>query len=245
MPGFASIRRHVSIPLVWACLVAVPGVAAGLEVRYDDTGLSVRIERVPLDDVLSAVASETGITIEGEPLDRRDVSKRFDGVPLGRALTRIVGRQNFILWYGADGKPERLELLGAPLAAAKPTTTRRRNVQALRLLLSQPPVALASRAARALGGDRLPVHRVLRGLAHDEAMVREDAARAIVGSIERNPALLAAVRDLDPGELSQFVSSQAGAHALDAAGRLYRAASDPGLKAKMATVAATLRRTVA
>ena len=31
--------------------------------------------------------------------------------PLGRALTRIVGRQHIVLWYGADGRPERLELL--------------------------------------------------------------------------------------------------------------------------------------
>jgi hypothetical protein len=212
------------------------------DIRYEQNRLTVRIERVPLDQVLAAVTRETGLEINGEPLDQRDVSKRFDSVPLPEALRRLVGRQNFVLRYGPDGQPDRLDLLGVPQAPRK--SPRRRGLDALRLLASHPAVALPAAAARALGGSPLPLHRVLRGLGHAEPVVRTEAARTLLGAIERDPTLLAALREVDANRLAQVVMQRAGAYATEVATTLYRTATDPGLKSRLAAVRMVVLRRV-
>ncbi len=216
--------------------------AAHLDVRYRAGGLSVRIEGVPLDDVLAAVARETGMTIRGEPLDARMVSKRFDAVPLGLALRRLVGRQNFVLRYRADGSPGALDLLGAPLG--RPAPVRRRNTDVLRLLLAHAPVSVPARTARALGGERVPLHRLLAGLRLDDPLVRAEVAAVLTRSIEDSPSLLAAVDAMDGEQLARFLWSQSGAHAEEIAADLYRAARDPSLRARLGIVIATLQRMI-
>ena len=212
-------------------------------VRYDDAGLTVHADNVPLADVLAAITRETGIEIDGEPLDRRDVSKQFESVPLALALRRVVGRQNFILYYGSDGAPERLQLLGVPLAPPTPAPTR--GVNAFQLLANHPPIVLPAGLARALGAKRLPPHRLLSALRHPDSMVRIEAAQTIVRAVEGDPSLLDATRKLDTTQLTRLVSSQSGSHAAEVAMTLYRAARDPRLKGKLAVVLGTLRRTLA
>jgi hypothetical protein len=233
-----SVLVAAVIGLAWATAVA----AADPWIEYEAGTLTVRIDRIPLDEVLAAVAHETGMTIVGEPLDRRDVVKRFDGVALVLALRRLVGRQNFVLRYGADGRPERLELLGRPLGRPQPRP--RRSLQALRLFLAQPAVDLPPRAARALGGARLPIRRLLAGLRHDDALVREESARAVVLAVERDAGVLEAFRKADATDLANVVSTQARGYAADVAARLYRAARDPGLRSKLATMIAAVGRAV-
>jgi hypothetical protein len=245
-----TIVARRSAPAAWMiaavlCVAQASAAGSDFEVRYDRARLSVRIHRVPLEDVLAAVSRETGITIEGQPLDRRDVSKRFDRLPLGQALKRIVGRQNFVLSYAADGRPQRLVLLGAPLSppAVKPPV-QQRGVNALRALLAHPPIAVPPRAAKALGGNRLPVVRVLTGLRNDDPLVRNECASAIVAAIEAHAPTLAAMQQLEAQQLVDFITGQAGPHAADAAARFYRAARDPRLKSKLSTVLAAVRRAV-
>jgi hypothetical protein len=234
------------VPKAWALLaaaVAFPAAAAGpFDVHYRNGTLSVRIERVPLDDVLAAVARETGMTIEGEPLDRRDVSERFDTLPLDQALRRLLERQNFVLRYDADGTPARLELLGGPMAPRKPAP--RQDMDVLRALLAAPSVTVPEPAATALGGTRLSLARALDGLRHDNPVVRTQVAELFARSLESDASLLAAVNEMDIERLAQFVRNQARQYAADVAAKLYHAARDPRLRARLSRVIATLQRTM-
>jgi hypothetical protein len=201
--------------------------------------LTVRIDHVPLDEVLAAVARETGITIDGEPLDRRDVTKRFVSVPLAQGLKRILGRQNFTLRYSARGDPIRLELLGSPLP--RPTSPRKRGLTAIQLLIAHPPVALPAHTAQVLGRRVVPLQRVLSGLRHLDPIVRNECAQTLVRALEGSPDTLAAFRRLDVAQLTQLVASQAGGGALEVAMALYRSANDPVFKGRLSLVLGSLR----
>jgi hypothetical protein len=238
VPCIASIVLSLLLGAPWTTVAH-----GGPLVRYDDSGLTIHADRVPLDELLAAITRVTGIEIDGEPLDRRDVSKQMESVPLVQALRRVVGRQNFILYYGSDGDPERLQLLGTPLAPPTPARTRRLN--ALELLAKYPAVPVPSHLAQALGATSVRLHRVLGALRHADPVVRNEAAQTFVRTVESSPSLLDAVRRLDVTALMGLVSGQSGAHATEVALALYRSAHDPRLKGMLSVVLGTLRRTVA
>jgi hypothetical protein len=231
----AAVTALLALP---AFAVAAAADATAPDVRWDAGRLSVRLEGVPLDEVLAAVAQETGLEVTGEPLDRRQVNKRFEALPLPEALARLIGRQNFVLRYGAGGEPDRLDLLGVPQAPRKPA--RVRGLHALTLVAKHGAVPVPPHAARALGGSSLRLHRLLRGLGHGNPLVRSESAAAIVGAIEKDAQLLAAFRAIEPSQLAQLVRSQAGAHANEVATTLYRGARDPLLRSRLATARAAV-----
>ena len=236
-----SPTRTVALAAILAC--GSPGLAADpLAVSFDGGRLTVHADGVSRDELLAAVARETGMAIDGAALDARVVSKHFDALPLDEALDRLVGRQNFVVRYGANGAPERIQLLGMP--SPPPGTATERAADAIRLLVAQPPVALPPAAAKALGGARLPVAQVLAGFRHADPGVRDAAVQALVGVVEANPALLSAIRRLSAEQLAQFVSANAGPFSADVAGRLQRAARDPTLKTNLSATVAQLQRTV-
>jgi hypothetical protein len=241
--SFASRRCAASLLAACALLAAPASHASGTpEVQYDRGGLTVRADRVPLDEVLASIADETGLTIDGEPIDRRDVSKSFEDVPLGQALKRVIGRQNFILWYDADGSPSRLELLGAPLPPPTPRKTAPAPATtALQQLVAYAPVPVPPDVARAFGAARLPMRRVLEGLRHADPAVRRGAAQAVMSAIEANPALLATMRSLTIPQLAQLASSQAGPRVLEVTALLYAASHDPALRRRLSLVLSSLR----
>jgi hypothetical protein len=236
MPAFLALAALGAV--LTAVAVAAEADVTAPEVRWSDGRLSVRIESVPLDDVLAAVARETGLEIFGEPLDRREVNKRFDALPLSEALVRLVGRQNFVLRFGAGGEPDRLELLGVPQAPQKPA--RVRGVQALKLLLKHGAVPVPPNAARALGGSSLRLHHLLRGLRHANPLVRSESATAILRAIESDAELLAAFRAIEPSQLAQLLGSQTGGHANEVATTFYRSARDPLLRSRLALARAVV-----
>lgn len=197
-------------------LVALAGVA-GAEpaplVRYDDGLLTVRIEQVPLDRVVAMLESEVGVEIAGELGDWREVTKRFADVPLPEALDRLLGRQNFILRYGADGAPLVVELRGVPQPrqAAKARGARP-SASALTLLAAAPAVALPPSLRTALRADTASPSRLLMAaLRQTDDAVREVAARAFLAALESNTQLRAALGRADPASLEPlFRTAPAG-----------------------------------
>jgi hypothetical protein len=195
-----------------------PGDTPAPEVHYRDGRLSASIRGVPLDDVLRAVAAETGVRFEGTPLDERDVFKRFDDVPLAEAFRRLIGRQNFTLVYGADGRPSRVELMGvpAPVVARGPRTPPPPPFRVV--LAQQPPVAVSERLAKALGAlhGPLPLVRVLQALRLDDATVRDEAVDTFLRVLQSTPALLSSFTALDDRTTAKLARSWGGVHAADA-----------------------------
>src|SRR5438094_9891996 len=93
-----AVPWHASALLAVAMTLAcVPARATGTPdppvLRYRDQRLTVRLHHVPLDEVVQLFARETGAEIHGEPVDLREVTKRFDSVPVPEALGRLLGAQ--------------------------------------------------------------------------------------------------------------------------------------------------------
>jgi hypothetical protein len=223
-------------------VVPCAAVAGTPVVQYEAHRLTIQSERAPLGDVLDAVARATGIEIVGEPLDAREVSIRIVDVPLLEALDRLIGSQNFVVRYGADGEPERLELLGGP---EKPPAPKRpaseRGLRALELLVGHPAVAVPPAAAEALGGDSLPPDRLLPGLRHANPLVRRESVEVLVHAIEGRKETLDAICALEVEQLTRFFEVQSGEHVDEVMVAFYRNASDPTFKRRLELVLARRR----
>src|SRR5256886_9561572 len=83
-------------------------------VTYRSDQLSVRLEKVPLEDVLAELGRVSGAEIRGAPREPRDLTAKFDDVPLPEALHRLLGDQNFMLKYGEADRLRMIELFGGP-----------------------------------------------------------------------------------------------------------------------------------
>jgi hypothetical protein len=132
------------VPMLLGAVIAAAPVSAGdppapevvpvPEVRYHDGRLTVYAAGALRADVLAAVEREAGISLAGSVLDARPVNKRFENVPLAEALDRLLGDQNFVLFY-QDGRPHRVELGGL----AQPRVRRSPRLPARRTRTVQSP----------------------------------------------------------------------------------------------------------
>src|SRR5438093_13506377 len=90
---------------------------------YRSDQLSVRLEGVPLDEVLAELGRVSGAEIQGAPREPRDITAQFDDVPLPEALHRLLGDQNFILRHGERDRLRTIELFGGPQEPREASTT--------------------------------------------------------------------------------------------------------------------------
>src|SRR5438876_685391 len=73
-------------------------------VQYAKDALTVRVTRVPVDEILGQLGKQSGAEIRGEVRDRHEITAEFEDVPLPEALHRLLGEQNFALIYGDGGR---------------------------------------------------------------------------------------------------------------------------------------------
>ena len=90
-------------------------------VQYAKDALTVRVTRVPVDEILGQLGKQSGAEIRGEVRDRHEITAEFEDVPLPEALHRLLGEQNFALIYGDGGRLKTVRLLGGPLAPPPPS----------------------------------------------------------------------------------------------------------------------------
>jgi hypothetical protein len=212
------------------------------EVRYANGRLTVRVRQVPLDQVMAAVERETGAAVHGELRDWREVTKRFDDLPLGRALDRLLGRQNFTLWYDADGRPIRIELLGLP----QPPPPKKRPARAAATLAAvvarEPPVRVTPILQGALGRADVRVMQLLAAaLRQPDASVRAEARRILLDTFARRAALRDVLRRSTGDELAEFLRPWPPVH-VDALVREMRVSHDPGIRRVAILTELALRR---
>ncbi|TMB18058.1 MAG: hypothetical protein E6J71_13305 [Deltaproteobacteria bacterium] len=110
-------------------VAAFPLTAAGADagspphlLDYHDDRLTVHVQEVPLTEVVTEIARQSGADLRGQVCRPRDVSAAFEGEPLAAALERLLGEQNFTLRYGRDGQLQVIQLLGPPEARAASST---------------------------------------------------------------------------------------------------------------------------
>lgn len=178
-------------------------------IRYAENALSMRVNDMPLADVLHEIGRQSGMTVKGTVPDGRAVTVAFEDIPFQQALRRLLGVQNFLLTY--DGRrPSVLEVLAAPdtppavVAAREEKPPARDGVAAAQsiatLLDAHAAVALSDGDAAALGARAMPLRRLLdTGVNHVDKDVRVTAIRAAVDALQSDPTLRAAMFGSRPG----------------------------------------------
>ena len=137
--------------------------------------------RVPLDVVVDKLQVTTGVKFRGEWLrDWREVTKRFDGVPLPEALDRILGRQNLAVRYDADGIPSSSSCTGRRCRGSRPRLGKRTAANFLALLGKAPPVALSPALRQTLRTPTARPAQLFMAAVHQaDAAVRVEARASI------------------------------------------------------------------
>ena len=103
MPSSAVLHRTRPCPaltLAVACALASGPAIAGLAVKIEGERISADLSQVPIADVLSAVAEQTGaqLSIRGDLGTVRP--QAFSRVPLAEALPRVVQPNGVLLHFG-------------------------------------------------------------------------------------------------------------------------------------------------
>src|SRR5256886_8460707 len=177
---FASRRRHT---------------------RFDcDCSSDVCSSDLPNSEILEELARQSGAEIRGQVREPREVTADFKSVPLPEALARLLGEQNFALVYRKGGRLKAVRLLGDDQAGAPTTTTLPATPAApfpgslAELIDRHPPVPVAGQLADALGAQSATLRQLLElSLHHEDPAVRTEALRTGIATIEKEPALRAAV----------------------------------------------------
>ena len=180
--------------------------------------LTVKVNAVPLDDVLQAVVAPSNGEIRGSVKQPHDVTIDFEDVPLRDGLARLLGDQNFALTFREDGTLRAVTLLGGAqdessgariVKQAQPAALT--TGELLQRTVSVPP---GGRLALFLGQPNATLQQLLDiSLRQDDASLRAEAMRAGLGAIDKQADLKAvvvkALSDVDDATLENVVRSVA------------------------------------
>jgi hypothetical protein len=240
-----------------AFTLASPETAApnGRVVQYAQDALTVRLDKVPLAEVLADIGQQSGAEIRGTLREPREVTAEFESVPLSEALGRLLGDQNFALVYDKAGGLRAVKLLGGPLAGGVPipgqaapavapvakTPTDLRDI-----LANHPPVPVHGRLAQALGTDSATLQQLMElGLHNEDPTVRAEALRAGVQTLEGDPtlrqAVIGALNSFDDAALGTLLRGAAGENAEEVAMQVLTQSRAPEVRVKASSVLQKLR----
>jgi hypothetical protein len=257
--------RHAAAFLLafgWAAGVHAGDTAAPV-IRYREDRLSVRLAKVPLDDVLDDIARATGAEVRGVPSDVHDVTATFDDVPLPEALHRLLGDQNFMLRYAEPDRLRTIQLFGvqqaheagdgSPAAGsargrspAAGSSMPQSLVAAMSALEHHPPVRVSGSLASAIGSDSATFPQLFDAAMHQgDAEVRNEAFRVSLNAFETEPDLrstvLMALGGTDEVALGQVLRGIAGPRAEELANQIASEAKTAELRTKALSVLHQLR----
>ena len=209
-------------------------------VTYRSDQLSVRLEKVALEDVLTELGRVSGAEIQGAPREPRDITAQFDDVPLPEALQRLLGDQNFILTYGDGDRLRTIELFGGP------HEPRNALAVAISILERHPPVAVTGPLAQAFGGNTATFHQLLDAALHQpDAGLRTEALHAALSALDAEPELRSSVLkmlgEVDDAALGQVLRGAAGLRAEELANQVASQAQAEELRSRALSVLQRLR----
>lgn len=165
------------------------GRPASRVIEYRDDALTVDLVKVPLSEVLAEIARQSHAEIRGELRESREVTARFDDVPLSQALDRLLAGQNYALIYGEDGALRAIPLLGGGKNGVT-TVTGSGALQAdLNSVLAQ-SVPVAGPAADVLGSPTASLGQLASlWLQEQNPAVRAQSMRTSFRAVEAEPEL--------------------------------------------------------
>jgi hypothetical protein len=237
---------------VLIAVLMTPGAAVGDAdgparlLTYRNGRLSARLDRVPLEQVLTALSQATGAAIHGRPLAPWEVSAHFDAEPLQEALDRLLD-QSFILRYGADGRLLSVNLLAAPLPRVAKRGRAPASPAALSVMVAEhDPITVSGRLAKALHAGRVRLPVLLEAAVHDEdASVRAAALAEALATVEADGTLrvllLSTLRGMSDDTLTTLVRAWTGNRADELVTQVAQRSRDGYLRERAASVLARLR----
>jgi hypothetical protein len=248
----ASRGRRLLATAAIAAVAAV-AVAATPVVRHHDGRLTVHADGAALGPLLDDIERATGAAVRGEA-PSRDVSVHLDEVPIGDALERLLGSENFALRYGRDGRLRVIELLSGPAPAgwpplitdAPPGTPPGTSEAQQREVMSR-PLPVSRRLGAALGTPRPTAGQVIQAaLRRPSARVRAEAQDEALAAFRRDPELeatfLAVLAPIEDDDLARVLGGMGGDRAAELFARLATQAPSPALRAKAASALEAFRR---
>src|SRR5262245_42251578 len=157
------VRGLGRVLLAWAILVAkqsVGGTDQQLDVHYQADTLTLRVEHIPLQQLLEELSRQTGAEIVGTAPSDRVISAEFSALPLPIALSRVLAPVSFALRYRSTGELQSIHILGpggapSPAAAPQPSPQPPGGVAAVRRL-GAPLAPPGPAGAAAPGATRRP-----------------------------------------------------------------------------------------
>jgi hypothetical protein len=232
-----------------------PAAPSGRVIQYSKDALTVRLDKVPLSDVLADIGQQSGAEIRGSLREPREVTAEFEAVPLAEALGRLLGDQNFALVYDKQGKLRAVKLLGGPLAggsapaavASPPAAPAAKTPIDLREMLSNhPPVPVHGRLAQTLGSDSATLQQLMElGFHNEDPTIRAEALRAGVQTLEGDPtirqAVIGALNSFDDAALSSLLRGAAGPNAEEVAMQVMTQSRAPEVRVKASSILRSLR----
>lgn len=200
-----------------------PAPAGAGEVRLHGDRLTLHVHDVQLDEILRRITEAGGGRLEGSLRSSRAVTIDLDDAPLQDALARLLGDQNFVLVYRADGRLSRLTLLGGPLEVP-PTRIVKSDPEAgaerppAGGLLQRSIVLAPGPVKRHLGRPRATLQELIDlAFRNDDQKLRLDAMRTGIKAVNDQPELnemvSTALQRMDDAALTAAIQSMAGPHA--------------------------------
>ncbi len=90
-----------------------------VEISITKGKMSADIKKVPLKDVLEKLEKEYGLSyVADEKVLKREVSVRFDGLPMQEGISKIVSPLNYLIAIGKKDKQKKLFILDVHLEKA-------------------------------------------------------------------------------------------------------------------------------
>jgi hypothetical protein len=238
----------VVILLALACSARAAGERI---IRYTENTLTVQVTKAPLGEVLDDILRQAGAQLRGAPRNTGDVTVDFEDVPLQEGLHRLLGDQNFMLVYAGDGHLRALRLLRGPLAPGAHAVTAAGPPQAAptdlpTLVANHGPVPVTGPLQDAVGGGMATLSQLTQlAVHHDDPTVRSAAVRAVVSTMEADPALRAALieqlKSSDEAQLTAMLRGTAGDRAEEVAMQVLTQARAAEIRVKASSVLQKLR----
>ncbi len=254
-----AARPVAGLILALSLLAAIlPGYPAGAAdapppktIALKGDKLTVKVNAVPLDEVLQAVVAPSQGEIRGSVKQPHDVSIEFEDVPLQDGLGRLLGDQNFVLTFRENGSLRTLTLLGgaqeqsSEARIVKPSAAHP-AVAATDMMQRSVPVPAGSKLALFLGQPNATLQQLLDiSLRQDDASLRVEALRAGVGAIDSEPDLKALVvkslGDTDDHTLENVIRSVAQDRAREIVSQMAAITRTPELRIRSTQLLQHLR----
>jgi hypothetical protein len=245
----ATLMLALPVPIV----AAEDGAQRVIEYRKD--ALTLKVDKVPLTEVLAEIGRQSGAEVQGDVLQPRDLTLQLDKVPLKEALERLLADQNFTLTYADDGTLRAIHLKGGREAALGPDRLKPKpGVKYERFPGDEgetPPLWKAmygafadrgsvpvppnSRLSKVVGGDKADWDLLVNtAFGSEDPLVRREAVQAAVKAFEENPDLEKSVADATSGasdaDIAAFARATTYHRAEDLVRNIRNAAQDPALR---------------